>query len=700
MAITRATSGPAYPERFYAAASYVGLDGSDSSAKHVSSKFSNDTALIFYALYQQATVGPCNTRKPSAWRPVEQSKWKSWQGLGTMPSIEAMRLFVKILEEENPDWYSSEFTDIPDPVVDVQINQTKDEPVVENGNSLSETKTVSAENGRLSETQDKDVVSEDPNTVSVYNQWTAPQTSGQRPKARYEHGAAVIQDKMYIYGGNHNGRYLGDLHALDFKNWTWSRVETKVATESEETSPTLLSPCAGHTLIPWDNKLLSIGGHTKNPSESMQGVPHLRGSFPWARLGSGPLHPGGLYLGWGQGLTPMKIFDTRTCTWSMLKTYGKPPVSRGGQSVTIVGKTLVIFGGQDAKRSLLNDLHVLDLETMTWDEIDAIGASPSPRSDHAAAVHAERYLLIFGGCSHATCFGDLHVLDLQTMEWSRPAQQGEAPTPRSGHAGLTIGENWFIVGGGDNKSGASESAVLNMSTLTWSVVASVEGRVPLASEGLSLVVSSYNGEDVLVAFGGYNGRYNNEINLLKPSHKSTLQPKTLEAPLPVSLSAVNNATTRDIESEVEVSQESRVREIVMDNANAGSKVEGNSEHIIAILKSEKEELEASLNKEQMQTLQLRQELTEGESRNTDLNKELQSVRGQLATEQSRCFKLEVDVAELRQKLQTLETLQKELELLQRQKAVSEQAASNTKRQSSGGVWGWLAGSPHEKDDSP
>jgi len=28
----------------------------------------------------------------------------------------------------------------------------------------------------------------------------------------FQHGAAVIQDKMYIYGGNHNGRYLGDLH--------------------------------------------------------------------------------------------------------------------------------------------------------------------------------------------------------------------------------------------------------------------------------------------------------------------------------------------------------------------------------------------------------------------------------------------------------------------------------------------------------
>lgn len=43
------------------------------------------------------------------------------------------------------------------------------------------------------------------------------------------------------------------------------------------------------------------------------------------------------------------------------------------------------------------------------------GVAPSPRSDHAAAVHAERYLLIFGGGSHATCFNDLHVLDLQTV---------------------------------------------------------------------------------------------------------------------------------------------------------------------------------------------------------------------------------------------------------------------------------------------
>ncbi|XP_059652424.1 acyl-CoA-binding domain-containing protein 4-like [Cornus florida] len=671
MAMARASSGLAYPERFYAAASYVGFDGSpNSSSKALTSKFANDVALLLYGLYQQASSGPCKIPKPKGWSPVEQSKWASWHGLGNMASTEAMRLFVKILEEEDPGWYSRASNFVAEPVVDVEINHIpKVKPVTDNGNTSPETKTIPTENGSLLETQDKDVVLEGLGSVGVYDQWVAPPVSGQRPKARYEHGAAIIDDKMYIFGGNHNGRYLNDLQVLDLRSWTWSKVEVKSGADSlESPSPVPIPPCAGHSLIPWGgNKLLSIAGHTKDPSEAMQ----------------------------------VKVFDLQTCTWSNLKTYGKPPVSRGGQSVTLVGTNLVIFGGQDAKRSLLNDLHILDLESLTWDEMDALGVPPSPRSDHAAAVHAERYLLIFGGGSHATCFNDLHVLDLQAMEWSRPTQQGEIPTPRAGHAGVTVGENWFIVGGGDNKSGVSETVVLNMSTLVWSVVTIVQGRVPLASEGLSLVLSSYSGQDILISFGGYNGRYNNEVNVLKPSHKSTLQSKMMETPVPDSVSAVHNATnaTRDLDSEFETSQ-GKIREIVMDNVDSEptrNQNKNSSENVIATLKAEKEELESSLSKENMQSLQLKEELSEAETRNRELYKELQSVRGQLAAEQSRCFKLEVDVAELRQKLQMMETLQKELELLQRQKAASEQAAMNAKqKQGSGGMWGWLAGTPPDQ----
>lgn len=40
--------------------------------------------------------------------------------------------------------------------------------------------------------------------------------------------------------------------------------------------------------------------------------------------------------------------------------------------MTLAGTSLVIFGGLDANRTLLNDLNILDLETMTWDEIDTV----------------------------------------------------------------------------------------------------------------------------------------------------------------------------------------------------------------------------------------------------------------------------------------------------------------------------------------
>lgn len=45
-----------------------------------------------------------------------------------------------------------------------------------------------------------------------------------------------------------------------------------------------------------------------------------------------------------------------------------------------------------------------------------------------------------------------------------------------------------------------------------------------------------------------------------------------------------------------------------------------SEHILAMLKVEKEELESSFNNEKLLSLQLKQELADAEARNTDLYK--------------------------------------------------------------------------------
>ncbi|XP_031486130.1 acyl-CoA-binding domain-containing protein 6-like isoform X2 [Nymphaea colorata] len=648
------TAGLAYPERFYAAASYVGLSGGGSPSKSSAiSRFTDDVALLLYGLYQQATVGPCTIPKPKGMNHVESSKWTSWNGLGNMAQTEAMRLFVKILEEEEPAWYSRVTEFVVDSVVDVETSNPTEKPVISDRNSFPEPRTKTAGGGVL-ETQDEDVVLEGFEPVDVHNKWIALSVYGPHPKARYEHGAATIQDKMYIVGGNHNGRYLNDLQVLDMKTLTWSKLEPKMELGSQDSpSPVPLAPCAGHSLIPWRNKLLSVAGKGKGSS----------------------------------GSVTVKAFDFQTCTWSFLVTYGTPPVSRGGQSVTVVGSSLVVFGGEDQKRPFLNDLYILDLETMTWDEIDTVGLPPSPRSDHTAAVHADRYLLIFGGASHTTCFNDLHVLDLESMVWSTPTVQGTIPTPRAGHAGVTAGENWFIVGGGDNKNGITETVVLNMNTFTWSVLTTVDRHSPLASEGLSLVSCSLNGDDVLIAFGGYNGRYSNEVHVLKPRQKSSLSSE-MDAPAKDSITPL--PTTDAMRTKA-----GKIQGIVMNNPENDGIDENGEQLIISTLKAEKESLEAALSKEQLLTLRLQQEVAEAETQNSELSQELQSFRSQLATEQSRCFKLEVDVAEIRSKLQKMETLEREVELLRRQKVASEEVAAMgaKERQGSTGLWEWIAGTP-------
>uniref|UniRef100_A0ACD5XN46 Uncharacterized protein n=1 Tax=Avena sativa TaxID=4498 RepID=A0ACD5XN46_AVESA len=216
------------------------------------------------------------------------------------------------------------------------------EPVPSNS---EDHEVVVAENWKMVDIQDKEVTMEGICSVAAYDQWTPLSVCGQPPKPRYKHGAAVVQEKMYVFGGNHNGRYLGDVQVLDFKSLSWSKLEAKIQPgPSESAEAVLVTPCAGHSLIPSGNKILSLAGHTREPTESLT----------------------------------VKEFDPQTCTWSTLRTYGRSPSSRGGQSVTRVGDTLVVFGGEGDGRSLLNDLHVLDLETMTWDEFESTGTPPSP----------------------------------------------------------------------------------------------------------------------------------------------------------------------------------------------------------------------------------------------------------------------------------------------------------------------------------
>ena len=53
----------------------------------------------------------------------------------------------------------------------------------------------------------------------------------------------------------------------------------------------------------------------------------------------------------------------------------------------MVNGSLYVFGGEDSSRRPVSELHVLDLATMAWQQVQTTGRAPAARSAHAAVVY-------------------------------------------------------------------------------------------------------------------------------------------------------------------------------------------------------------------------------------------------------------------------------------------------------------------------
>ena len=57
--------------------------------------------------------------------------------------------------------------------------------------------------------------------------WTSPEYFGTPPSKRRGHGAAIIRDKMYIFGGFDGTSHLNDLHCIDLHSFSWVLLDSK-----------------------------------------------------------------------------------------------------------------------------------------------------------------------------------------------------------------------------------------------------------------------------------------------------------------------------------------------------------------------------------------------------------------------------------------------------------------------------------------
>ena len=92
------------------------------------------------------------------------------------------------------------------------------------------------------------------------------------------------------------------------------------------------------------------------------------------------------------------------------------PCIRFGHSQAAVGKSIFVFGGRmgtSIDEKLLDDLWTFDTEARTWSEVKATGDAPSARSFHSSVVVGE-CIYVFGGCPAEGRQSDMHRFDTRT----------------------------------------------------------------------------------------------------------------------------------------------------------------------------------------------------------------------------------------------------------------------------------------------
>lgn len=338
------------------------------------------------------------------------------------------------------------------------------------------------------------------NTVLKWQKVYNP--TGPQPRPRHGHRAVAIKDLMIVFGGGNEG-IVHELHVFNTTTNQWFVPVTK-----GEVPP----GCAAYGFVVDGTRLLVFGGMVEYGKYSNDLYELQASRWEWKRLK--PLPP-------KQGL---------------------PPCPRLGHSFTLLNGKVYLFGGlanesDDPKNNIpryLNDLYTLELypnSSMTvWDIPLTYGQSPPPRESHSGVAYTDKNtgkssLIIYGGMSGSR-LGDLWVLDVESMSWSRPEVGGPPPLPRSLHTATVIGHHMYVYGGwvplvpDESKLATHEKewkctntlASLNLESMTWDNIAidKFEECVPRARAGHSAVAIQtklyiWSGRD------GYKKTWNNQI---------------------------------------------------------------------------------------------------------------------------------------------------------------------------------------------
>ena len=151
-------------------------------------------------------------------------------------------------------------------------------------------------------------------------------------------------------------------------------------------------------------------------------------------------------------LNDLHVLNVDTLEWQKGNAAGNNPPQRANHSSAVIGTTLYIFGGWDGSKRL-NDLFALETQAMIWTEIHTDPATtPQPRAG-MSLTNLDNKLVLFGGSGHsALCYNDIQIFNPETNGWNMVksphlAEESQRPHPRAGHSANLCGSQLYIIGG-------------------------------------------------------------------------------------------------------------------------------------------------------------------------------------------------------------------------------------------------------------
>ncbi|KAJ2719811.1 hypothetical protein GGI07_004980 [Coemansia sp. Benny D115] len=236
----------------------------------------------------------------------------------------------------------------------------------------------------------------------------------------------------------------------------------------------------------------------------------LSGASMFPRRGfSSALHDTLVYWfgGKSDGELHEDLFIMDSASWEVraVEAVGNVPHAREGHSAAFIGRTMFVFGGQNAQGRYDENLYAFNMGNHTWYKVPMKGPPLAGRKGHSTAPVGSK-LYVFGGTSDGYFFNDLVSFDVRAAAKSGPhwdftsplpANPQQAPAPRAGHSCSVYPNSIFIFGGMNSERCFNDLWEYSLDNHTWTLV-TPNGATPPARYGHASAVV----DDCIVIMGG------------------------------------------------------------------------------------------------------------------------------------------------------------------------------------------------------